>query len=408
MGFCTGAASIRNNTLTAIGGNALYLNGFPVEFENNNFEFNTGLFDVYLDASLTSPGEIQSSNNWWGTTDINLIQQRTWDYYDDYTLAKLLIESPLSSPSQIAPAYVRSITLDPPSPVGIQNVDFIVEFSRPMDISINPKIVASLSSGETWESREPMPTSRSGFGTAVANNGKIYTVGGSSEIGWIGAVEAYDPIIDSWIVCSPMPTPRSSLGLVSSSVGKIYALGGANASTSYLDLVEEYDFVADTWIAKSSMPTARYGFEAVAADNGKIYAIGGRYENGITGIVEEYDPVTDIWTTKTPMPTPRAFFGATLGDNGKIYAIGGVSINLSSLASVEEYDPTLDTWTTKSPMPNPREYIELVSSSHGKIYAAGGWDYSQLFEAYNPFTNSWEVKTFGSYRKTIIWDGINW
>ena len=49
------------------------------------------------------------------------------------TLGKVDYSPEATGPIQTAPAYVRSVTLDPESPVGIETVTFEVEFSRPMD-----------------------------------------------------------------------------------------------------------------------------------------------------------------------------------------------------------------------------------------------------------------------------------
>lgn len=389
-GVRTGVTNIQNNTLTAIGGRALFLTGIPTIFQGNNFEFNTGLFDVYLDSTLTSPGEIQSSNNWWGTTDTNLIRQRTWDYYDDYTLAKLVTDPPLSSPSQTAPAYVRSVTLDPPSPVGIQNVDFTVEFSRHMDTSITPNIIAS--TGDKWENYPSMPTPRFGLGVATGENGKIYAIGGASSNGVFSVNEEYDPSTNTWTTRAPMPTPRYYLGVVSGNNGKIYAIGGVSISEILSNVVEEYDPVTDTWKSCAPMPTRRASLAVATANNGRIYAIGGEIVYPpifpkITDVVEEYDPITNTWVTRAPMLAGMRHFGATSSTNGKIYAVGG--------SLVEEYDPVTNIWTFRSPMLSPRYRLGVVSADNGNIYTFGGTLDSSggtptnYVEEFNPTTNSW-------------------
>ena len=140
IGIRPGMASVRNNTLVMNEGNSVFLDQIPSAFQGNNFEFNTGEYDVYVQVLVTTTPAITATYNWWGTTDLNQIRQRTFDFYDEYNFAALLVEPLLESPSQNAPGYVRSVTLDPASPVGIQTVSFTIEFSRPMDASIAPQL----------------------------------------------------------------------------------------------------------------------------------------------------------------------------------------------------------------------------------------------------------------------------
>ncbi|MDO8673930.1 MAG: kelch repeat-containing protein, partial [Dehalococcoidia bacterium] len=83
----------------------------------------------------------------------------------------------LISPSGDAPAYVRAVTLTPPSPVGIQTVNFDVEFSRGMDTGSGASSRSETAS-LGWTTRASLPTARRrGFGV-VAVNGRIYAIGG--------------------------------------------------------------------------------------------------------------------------------------------------------------------------------------------------------------------------------------
>ena len=379
-GLRPGAASVRNNTFTGIGGNAVYLDQVPSAFEYNNFEFNTGTYDVYITVPSTIIINLVAQNNWWGTTDSNLIKDRTWDYYDDYNLAKLITIPVLTAPSQTAPAYVRSVTLDPESPVGIQTVNFTVEFSRPMDTGIIP----SLSFGNTWNTKAPMPTGRNGLQAVMAGNGKIYAIGGTSAEGpYSQIVEEYDPSSNNWTTRTSAPTPLFNPSSVATCGGNILTIGVDSA-------VWEYDPLSDTWTQKASMPTYRERFDIVTAQNCKIYAIGGLSDWFILSVVEEYDPISDTWTTKTPMPTARYHLGLAASSNGKIYAIGG-----TSPYTVEEYDPTTDTWATKAPMPTARSGGGVVAANNGKIYAIGGGtgEFINVVEEYDPMTDNWTIKS---------------
>ncbi len=369
---------------------------------------------------------LDAQNNWWGTTDSNLIRQRTFDYDDEYALARLITDPVLTTPSQTAPGYVRSVTLDPESPVGIQTVNFTVEFSRPMDASVNPQVTTLSQNFNTWITKNPMPTARRSLGVTLATNGKIYAIGGSKN--WnspLSVVEEYDPLTDIWTTKAPLPTALGCLSAVATNDGKVYAIGGS--------IIEEYDPITDTWNIITTIPTERGCSGAASASNGKIYVIGG---DASFSLVEEYDPMTNIWTTKSPMPTARHYFavvtasngiiytiggslgesiveafdpltntwmtksplstgrssysfGTTAAKNGKIYAIGGFSSELQTpLAVVEEYDSIADIWSTVNPMLTPRVDLGAATGSNGKIYAIGGFDtfvqeYS-IVEEYTP------------------------
>jgi len=383
-GLHPGTASIRSNTFIGIEGNAVYLDNVPSAFEYNNFEFNSGTYDVYVTVPKTTIINLVAQNNWWGTTDSNLIKERTFDYDDEYALARLITAPVLITPSQTAPAYVRSVTLDPESPVGIQTVDFTVEFSRSMDVNHVPQLAFVSVSADTWTAKAAMPTPRSFLGVAATSNGKIYAIGGD---GGLNVVEEYDPLTDTWTPKAPMPTWQYWRGVAAASNGRMYAIGGSDAPYVFNSVVEEYDPLTDTWTTKAPMPTGRAGLGVVAANNGKIYAIGG---DGGLNVVEEYDPLTDTWTTKAAMPTPRFFLGVAAASNGRIYAIGGSGG--SYLNVVEEYDPLTDTWTAKAPMPTGRACLGVVAANNGKIYAIGGEGGLNVVEEYDPLTNTWTTK----------------
>ncbi|WGM88812.1 MAG: hypothetical protein NUK63_07775 [Candidatus Bathyarchaeum tardum] len=158
----------------------------------------------------------------------------------------------------------------------------------------------------------------------------------------------------------------------------------------------------DSWTTVEPMPTLRENFELVAMDR-KIYAIGGSNSSQQVyyGTNEEYDLASDTWVTKEPMPTPRSGFG-TFVFQDKIYCICGYSKEESYLGVNEVYDPIMDIWETKASLPTNRSGMQ-TKMVDGKIYVLGGaigynyekseTIYSQVNEAYNPVTDSWERKT---------------
>jgi N-acetylneuraminic acid mutarotase len=199
---------------------------------------------------------------------------------------------------------------------------------------------------DTWQTKAPMHTARSGLGAAVVN-GKIYAIGGSTESGYLVSLN----------------------GIV--------------------DTNEEYDPATNTWTLKTSMPTPRTGL-AVASYQGKIYCIGGVIAHNESGFVmstvnEVYDPATDTWTTKTPMPTPRSWLSANVVDD-KIYLIGGEPNRTLNQA----YDPATDSWITKPS--KPTGVTDYASAVVGKnIYFTDG--YRPKMEVFNTETGNWSVGT---------------
>jgi subtilisin family serine protease len=126
-----GDVSVSNNTFTNNAGNTVVIqSGTPI-IQGNNLEGNTGTYDI---QNLTA-NDIPAQDNWWGTTEAFAISQRIYDYDDDYTLGEVVYQPFASGPVQTAPAYVRSVTVDP-NPVGIETATFEVEFSRPMETEL--------------------------------------------------------------------------------------------------------------------------------------------------------------------------------------------------------------------------------------------------------------------------------
>jgi N-acetylneuraminic acid mutarotase len=226
-------------------------------------------------------------------------------------------------------------------------------------------------------------------------NGKIYAFGGEDQNGTtLATVEAFDPVINSWIPRASMPTSRSgvAVGVIN---GIAYVVGGRSGSGSNVTFdgtVEAYDPATDSWTIKAAMPTP-LDRGAAAVVGGILYVIGGQTGYcgcSITNVVEAYDPVSNTWTIKTSMPTPRTGPGATTVGS-IIYALGGQN-TVQNVRTVEAYDPSTDTWTTKPQMPTGRGHLG-VGSINGVIYAvAGSADsnpYSPLVEAFDPVAETW-------------------
>jgi len=201
--------------------------------------------------------------------------------------------------------------------------------------------------GDYWTSKAPLPPTypgpfRAPHGGAAVND-RIYVIGGYGTYGgWSNVNQEYTPATDTWTTKEPMPTPRSGQAICVVS-GKVYVIGGHFGADWPTNVVEEYDPATNTWATKAAMPTPRLGL-GVGVVNSKIYAIGGFLNYWTftpTAVVEEYDPATDTWTTRAPMFTPRA--DAAIGVvNDKIYVIAGWVIEEEfgyGVGANEEYTP---------------------------------------------------------------------
>ncbi len=104
-------------------------------------------------------------------------------------------------------------------------------------------------------------------------NGSLYAVGGGGDGPvLLNTVYAYDPTSNTWSTKAPMLTARSGLG-VGVVNGILYAVGGDNGEP--LTTVEAYDPATNSWTTKAPMPTPRY-FLGIGVISGLLYAVGGQ------------------------------------------------------------------------------------------------------------------------------------
>lgn len=255
-----------------------------------------------------------------------------------------------------------------------------------VDFRTVPITISRPATGSYWEILPPMPTPRSGVTVAVAND-MLYAVGGFGADWSIStrAVEAYDPINNSWTVRASLPASRWNPAAAAVG-GVIYVVGGF-AGYSYTGAVEAYDPVANAWSSRAPMPTARDEVGLGVID-GVLYAVGGYTANGVTGVVEAYDPATNTWTTKAPMPTPRRAAAGVI--DGVLYAVGGYAGSYQS-GAVEAYDPATDSWSARASLP-PQSMDVVVGVVNGMLYALNGAAAGNV-EVYDPATDTWAASS---------------
>ena len=141
---------------------------------------------------------------------------------------------------------------------------------------------------DTWRARAPMPTPCNHMG-GEAVGGKIYVIGGRLSgafiIGYpgnINLVQAYDPATDSWSTKAPMPTARSGLNTATLN-GIVYAAGGEvqdEKSLAAFRAFEAYHPASDTWWQLPSMLLPRHECVMAALGN-RIHVAGGSVQSAI-------------------------------------------------------------------------------------------------------------------------------
>jgi len=140
------SGQIVSNTIIGAAGDALVISATSI-VRGNNLDLNSGPYDLVN----TSSASIDAAQNWWGITDTSVIGPRLYDYYTDFNLGIVTYEPILTEPVSNAPAYVRSITLTPGSPIGLETAVFDVQFSRAMDYAQPPTITFYSTQKDTWQ-----------------------------------------------------------------------------------------------------------------------------------------------------------------------------------------------------------------------------------------------------------------
>jgi len=263
---------------------------------------------------------------------------------------------------------------------------------------------ASIAEAQTcgWEERAPMPTARYAH-SSVTVDGKIYALGGSTSATTAevmsAAVEVYDPTTDTWEAREPMPTSAIYFGVAA--IGRrIYRVGGIelpDTSATLVDTLTAYDVDADTWTDLEPLPVAA-GYLTATELDGKLYAVGGATMDeggyGISTLVRRYDPTTNAWTEVAPLPSPRASHGAA-AVGGKLYIVGGQEDTSGTTNKVSVYDPTTDTWSDVNSGVSQVLYPG-VASFGGMLFVAGGAGtndgaivVSDDLLRFDPATSSW-------------------
>jgi DNA-binding CsgD family transcriptional regulator len=241
-----------------------------------------------------------------------------------------------------------------------------------------------------WGALAPLPQPRSRL-AVVADDSRIYAIGGENSDGVTGTLEIYDPASNGWLPGPGKPTPVSNVTGVLLG-GRVYVPGGRTQGGGVTNVLEVYDPFAGGWEARSPMPAPLAGY-ALAALDGKMYVFGGWDGSSYRAETYVYDAVTDRWSQATAMPSPRGFGAASALEN-VIYVAGGFD-GQRELADVAVYDPAAEgtaagPWSARPPMGQARGGLGLVSMGSRLYAVGGGWTAPLAFnEQYDTRAGAW-------------------
>ena len=90
-------------------------------------------------------GDIDATNNYWGTTNHTLIDRVAYDWHDDFSLGRVTYDPLLETAPESAYPFVADVVLSTDAgsdvlQVGTEPVTFTVTYNRDMDTSIQPQI----------------------------------------------------------------------------------------------------------------------------------------------------------------------------------------------------------------------------------------------------------------------------
>ncbi|MGI8425111.1 MAG: Kelch repeat-containing protein, partial [Actinomycetota bacterium] len=275
----------------------------------------------------------------------------------------------------------------------------------------------------TWTKVAPMRQARYGAAAATAPDGRLYVIGGYTEVSfsnWTPSVEAYDPRTNTWQEVAPLPpgkSERSALGpynrrdsgatATTGPDGRIYVVGGV-----FHRVVVAYTpgppGTPGRWDEVAPMTQLRRWPLVATATDGHVYAMGGDDSNkGFYGYglqtVEEYTPgpagTAGTWKDAPSMPLARHSGAAVTASDNKTYALGGWSgphgeRGLAASGSAESYDPGERQWSPAPPMSQPRTGFGAAPGLDGRIYSvaglAEGLVSTNTAEAFAPCASTWE------------------
>jgi N-acetylneuraminic acid mutarotase len=196
-----------------------------------------------------------------------------------------------------------------------------------------------------------------------------------------------------WADLPDYPTAIMDNGVARADDGTVYSVGGTVNGAAPTAAGYAYDPSTRTWTPIADAPAAVQQ-PATAFIGGKLILAGG-FGKGATALasVQIYDPGTRTWHTGADLPHPRGASGAAVLD-GKLYVVAGCNGPCDkAISAVDVYDPTKNTWQTLADYPDAVAYL-ACGGVGGAVACAGGIypdteDSSATTWVYVPSARAW-------------------
>ena len=176
----------------------------------------------------------------------------------------------------------------------------------------------------------------------------------------------------------------------------IAAGGGSNEGA--IGAVEIYNPDLDTWQLIEDMNMFRHHHTATLLANGEVLMVGGYAWSPTTDrsqmddkrhTAEVFDPVTNTFYLVGEMNHSRLGISATLLPNGKVLIIGGIDNNSQTLNNAEIFDPATGSFSFTGSLVHGRRHLDnIVLLQDGTVFIRGGYGEessrsAELFDSVN-------------------------
>lgn len=160
-------------------------------------------------------------------------------------------------------------------------------------------------------------------------DGKLYVIGGCTDVCGTADANVYDPATDAWsaIASYPESIAWESCGGIG---GKLYCAGGLSAQQTDVAHAYVYDPASDSWSPVADIPTAQWA-SAYTAANGQLLVSSGVSSNALTNRGYAFDPQSGTWTALPNANVATYRSGASVG----FYKVGGGNAPGSPAPKVE-------------------------------------------------------------------------
>lgn len=279
-----------------------------------------------------------------------------------------------------------------------------------------------------WESRSPMPVSRSNMATASLEIGDttwIYTFMGIDSTKACGSgirLESYkyNTISDTWSEITAVPDSEGRIAASAHGInGKIYLFGGYKVFSSCNEFtsprVDIYDPVTDTWSLGDSIPVPTDDHVQVNFRDSLLILVSGWSQNTNIRNVQIYDTYLDTWNQSNLIPGVGLFgHCGGLVDDTLIYYFDGVRIQGFNFVLINQFvegvidpnDLSVISWSLIGQHAGDRVYRGGGIGMEGRLIITGGTNNAYNIDGigYNNQPSVESGRTFGYHPATGNWE----